>query len=64
MNLQEIMNDAKEHRIKMKISKSSLAKQMGIPAQRITYWESGKSRPRADYFLQYLKLIGFKFDTI
>jgi DNA-binding transcriptional regulator YiaG len=48
----------------MKISKSSLAKQMGIPAQRVTYWESGKSRPRADYFLTYLKLIGFKFDTI
>ena len=41
MTLQQIMNDAKEHRIKMKISKSSLAKQMGIPAQRVTYWESG-----------------------
>jgi hypothetical protein len=34
---------------------------MGIPSQRITLWESGRSRPRADFFIQYLNIIGYNF---
>jgi len=61
MNLETIMNEAKMLREKNKISKNSIAVKMGIPAQRITLWESGRSRPRADFFIEYLKLIGYNF---
>lgn len=61
MNLQTIMTEAKMLREKNKISKNSIAVKMGIPSQRITLWESGRSRPRADFFIEYLKLIGYNF---
>ena len=61
MNLQTIMTEAKTLREKNKISKNSIAVKMGIPAQRITLWESGRSRPRADFFIEYLNIIGYNF---
>lgn len=63
MNLQDIINQAKKMRIEKNISKNSIAVKMGIPAQRITFWESGRSRPRADFFLRYLEIIGINFVT-
>lgn len=62
--LEQILIEAKNSRTKNNISKNSVAVKMGIPAQRITLWESGKSRPRADLFLKYLKLCGINFVSI
>ena len=60
MTLEILMLKASEHRKKKLISKNSIAVKMGVSAQRITAWENGKNKPRADYFLQYLSLIGYK----
>ena len=61
MMLEKIMAEAMEYRKKNSISKNSLAIKMGVSAQRITAWENGKNKPRADYFLKYLKLINYHF---
>lgn len=60
VTLEQIMQQAKDHRNKKLISKNSIAVKMKISPQRITAWENGKNKPRADYFLMYLNLIGYK----
>jgi len=61
VTLEKIMAEAMEYRKKNNISKNSIASKMGVSPQRITAWESGKNKPRADYFLKYLKLINYHF---
>jgi transcriptional regulator with XRE-family HTH domain len=61
--LEKIMAEAMEHRKKKLISKNSIAVKMGVSAQRITAWENGKNKPRADYFLKYLSLIDYPLHT-
>ena len=60
LTLEQIMIRAADHRKKKLISKNSIAVKMGVSPQRITAWENGKNKPRGDYFLQYLLLIGYK----
>ena len=60
VTLEQMMFKASEHRKKKLISKNSIAVKMGVSPQRITAWENGKNKPRADYFLMYLHLIGYK----
>ena len=60
LTLEQVMIRASDYRKKKLISKNSIAVKMGVSPQRITAWENGKNKPRADYFLQYLSLIGYK----
>jgi len=60
VTLEQIMAEAMKYRKKKLISKNSIAVKMGVNPQRITAWENGKNKPRADYFLKYLSLIGYK----
>jgi len=60
LTLEQVMLKASDYRKKKLISKNSIAVKMKVSPQRITAWENGKNKPRADYFLQYLNLIGYK----
>ncbi len=60
VTLEQLMYKASEYRKKKLISKNSIAVKMGVSPQRITAWENGKNKPRADYFLMYLHLINYK----
>jgi transcriptional regulator with XRE-family HTH domain len=60
LTLEQVMIRAADHRKKKLISKNSIAVKMKVSPQRITAWEKGKNKPRADYFLIYLNLIGYK----
>jgi transcriptional regulator with XRE-family HTH domain len=60
VTLEQVMLKASNYRKKKLISKNSIAVKMGVSPQRITAWENGKNKPRADYFLMYLSLIGYK----